>query len=188
MFRCLQVEELIENHPEEAFGLIPEEYLNLGANLAEPLARGLTLSYFPGWTGRRDFGPALEASDDPIKREYSLLRRVELSEEKRKRSRFRDGHPFLPPPPLPRQVAWEWVDPYHQWKDTIPLRFELAASTHTNATWCWPFRTMAVGPWFFRLPILHQQCQDLDSSRRRWPFNWYYSDSRWYSPRWITST
>jgi hypothetical protein len=32
------------------------------------------------------------------------LRRVELSEEKRKRSRFRDGHPFLPPPPLPRQL------------------------------------------------------------------------------------
>jgi hypothetical protein len=48
MFRCLQVEELIENHSEEAFGLIPEEYLNLGANLAEPSGQGLPLSYFPG--------------------------------------------------------------------------------------------------------------------------------------------
>jgi hypothetical protein len=109
MFRCLQVEELKANHSEETIGLVPEEYLNLSANLAEPLAQGLPLSYFPGRTGKRDFGPALEASDDPIKKEYSVLRRIELSEEKRKRGRFRDGHPFLPPP-LPRQLPpSEWI-------------------------------------------------------------------------------
>ncbi|KAH4006811.1 hypothetical protein HBI56_033400 [Parastagonospora nodorum] len=103
VFRCLQIDELEANHSEEAFRLIPEEYLNLGANLAEPFAQGLPLSYFPGRTGRRDFGPALEASNDPVKNEYAVLRRTEISEEKRKRDRFRDGHPFLPPPPLPKR-------------------------------------------------------------------------------------